>query len=105
MSEDAPADPVQGAEATNETQPKVEKGEPINVVVKDQHGIELHFKVRKTTKFDKIMKAYCDKKSFQLNQLRFLYDGERLKPDQSPEEVEMEDGDVIDCVMQQIGGH
>ncbi|CAD7698347.1 unnamed protein product [Ostreobium quekettii] len=105
MSEGATSDPAQAAEAANETQPKVEKGEPINVVVKDQHGHELHFKVRKTTKFEKIMKAYCEKKSLQMNQLRFLYDGERVKPDQSPEEVEMEDGDVIDCVMQQIGGH
>lgn len=51
MSEDAT--PPQAAEAANDTQPKVEKGEPIEVVVKDQHGHELHFKVRKTTRFDK----------------------------------------------------
>lgn len=92
------------AEGQAETQPKVEKGEPINVIVKDQHGHELHFKVRKTTKFEKIMQAYCQKKCHQMNQLRFLYDGERVKPDQSPQDVDMEDGDIIDCVMQQIGG-
>lgn len=41
-------------EGQAETEPKVEKGEPINVIVKDQSGNELHFKVRKSTKFDKV---------------------------------------------------
>ena len=50
--QDVAALPV--GEGQAETQPKVEKGEPLNVVVKDQHGHELHFKVRKTTKFEKV---------------------------------------------------
>lgn len=103
MSEETPAQAT--VEAPKDTQPKVEKGEPIEVVVKDQHGHELHFKVRKTTRFEKIMKAYCDKKHLALAQLRFLYEGERLKQDQCPEDVGMEDGDIIDCTMQQIGGY
>lgn len=41
-------------EGQAETEPKVEKGEPINVIVKDQSGNELHFKVRKSTKFEKV---------------------------------------------------
>lgn len=40
-------------EGQAETEPKI-RAEPINVIVKDQSGNELHFKVRKTTKFDKV---------------------------------------------------
>jgi small ubiquitin-related modifier len=31
-------------------------------------------------------------------------DGERLRPDQTPEEMDMEDGDCIDAMMEQVGG-
>ena len=51
MSDDAAPQPA--PEDGGDTQPKLEKGEPIGVIVKDQHGHQLHFKVRKTTKFDK----------------------------------------------------
>ncbi|GMH41787.1 hypothetical protein BSKO_09697 [Bryopsis sp. KO-2023] len=95
---------MSGADAVPETEQKTEKGEPINVIVKDQNGNELHFKVRKTTKFEKIMQAYCQKKCLQMGHVRFLYDGERVMGQQTPQEVDMDDGEVIDCVMEQLGG-
>ncbi|KAH9172483.1 hypothetical protein EDB89DRAFT_1965545 [Lactarius sanguifluus] len=36
--------------------------------------------------------------------LRFVYDGERLSPTDTPAERSMEDGDVIDAHLQQLGG-
>lgn len=44
-------------ETTNDAQgrPKSEKAEPINIVVRDQSGAGLQFKVRKNTKFEKVL--------------------------------------------------
>ena len=61
----------------------------------------MHFKVRPSTKFSKVFDAYCQRKALQPNAVRFLMDGERLRPDQTPEEMDMEDGDCIDAMMEQ----
>ena len=55
--------------------------------------------VKPHTKMSRIMNAYADKKSYEVNQIRFLYDGKRLAAEMTPEELEMEDGDVIDAVL------
>ena len=36
--------------------------------------------------------------------VRFLFDGNRVNPNQTPQELEMEDGDVIDVMVEQQGG-
>ncbi|ETW20046.1 hypothetical protein PFFVO_00947 [Plasmodium falciparum Vietnam Oak-Knoll (FVO)] len=35
---------------------------------------------------------------------RFLYDGDRIHGDNTPEQLGIEDGDVIDAMVQQTGG-
>ena len=35
---------------------------------------------------------------------RFLFDGERVQKDQSPSQLGMADGDIIDAVVEQVGG-
>ena len=34
----------------------------------------------------------------------FLYDGDRVQPEHTPEQLGMEDGDEIDAMMKQTGG-
>jgi small ubiquitin-related modifier len=36
--------------------------------------------------------------------MRFLLDGEAIKGDQTPKMLELEDGDQIDCMLEQLGG-
>lgn len=50
------------------------------------------------------MDAYCSRQGLQSQAVRFLYDGERLKEDSTPDQLHMEDGDVVDAVAQQTGG-
>jgi small ubiquitin-related modifier len=42
----------------------------------------------------------------QLNaeNVRFLFDGDRLNDAQTPKELNMENGDEIDVVIEQVGG-
>jgi len=60
--------------------------------------------VKRTTPIKKLMDAYCERQGKSLNSLRFLYDGERVQSHNTPAELEMEDGDAIDVMVEQIGG-
>ncbi|KAF8061353.1 SUMO3 [Scenedesmus sp. PABB004] len=91
------------ASGENKPAPKVE-GTIINLIVKDQQGSEVHFKVKTHTKLEKVFKAYCDKKSIEPSAVRFVFDGTRINPTATPSTLGMEDCDSIDCFMEQIGG-
>ena len=39
-----------------------------------------------------------------MNSVRFLFDGNRVSANQTPADLEMEDGDVIDVMVEQQGG-
>jgi len=54
---------------------------------------------------DKIFKAYCQQKGISnFEAVKFLLDGERIKPEDTPKMLEMNDGDQLDAVLQTIGG-
>ncbi|KAL6760239.1 small ubiquitin-like modifier 1 [Haematococcus lacustris] len=76
----------------------------INIIVKDQGGNEVHFKIKPHTKFEKVFSAYCAKKGQDVATLRFLFDGKRIEPSSTPAMIDMEDGDSIDCLIMQLGG-
>ena len=75
----------------------------INLKVVAQNGNETFFKMKKKTPIGKLMNAYCQRQGVNLNAVRFLFDGERLRESHTPEYLEMEDGDVIDVMMEQVG--
>mmetsp|Transcript_1216 Transcript_1216/g.1771 ORF Transcript_1216/g.1771 Transcript_1216/m.1771 type:complete len:96 (+) Transcript_1216:109-396(+) len=93
---------MDGPEDTKET--KAEGAEPITIRVRDQTGEETYFRIKKTTKMAKVFETYAEKKGIQANSLRFLLDGERIKGDQTPKQLELEDQDQIDCMLEQMGG-
>jgi hypothetical protein len=39
-----------------------------------------------------------------MESVRFLFDGARISHDQTPKDLDMEDGDAIDAVVEQVGG-
>ena len=81
-----------------------EKGDAITIRVKDQGGEETFFKVKNTTKMSKVFGAYAQRKGVQQSSLRFLLDGERINPEDTPKSLELEDQDLIDCLLEQYGG-
>ncbi|CDW73774.1 ubiquitin-like protein smt3 [Stylonychia lemnae] len=81
-------------------------GDPhINIKVKSQDGTEIYFKIKRTTQLKKLMDAYCTRQGLSINQCRFIFDGERLKDDDTPDKLEMENGDEIDVMVEQTGGY
>eukprot|EP00531_Pseudo-nitzschia_arenysensis_P005895 CAMPEP_0116131224 /NCGR_PEP_ID=MMETSP0329-20121206/8894_1 /TAXON_ID=697910 /ORGANISM="Pseudo-nitzschia arenysensis, Strain B593" /LENGTH=91 /DNA_ID=CAMNT_0003625645 /DNA_START=227 /DNA_END=502 /DNA_ORIENTATION=+ len=81
-----------------------EGNEPITIRVRDQTGEETFFKIKKTTKMSKVFQTYANRKGVQLSSLRFLLDGERIEPEQTPKMLELDDQDQIDCMLEQSGG-
>lgn len=92
------------AETSGETKPKVEGGQALQLVVKDQNGTEVHFRVKTKTKFEKIIAAYCQKKGIDASSIRFVHEGQRVQRHDTPEDLGMEDNDSIDAITEQTGG-
>ncbi|KAK3184428.1 hypothetical protein Dsin_031714 [Dipteronia sinensis] len=88
-----------------EKKPNDQSGQAhINLKVKGQDGNEVFFRIKRSTQLKKLMNAYCDRQSVEINSIAFLFDGRRLRAEQTPDELEMEDGDEIDAMLHQTGG-
>ena len=79
--------------------------EVVGLKVVSQDGSEVYFKIKKHTMLKKLVDAYCTRQGVSPSSIRFLYDGRRIQPDQTPKDLGMEDGDIIDAMLQQTGGH
>jgi len=76
----------------------------LSLKVVTQDGNEIFFKCKQTTPLQKLMTAFCNRQGVATQSVRFLFDGSRINPNQTPQELEMEDGDVIDVMVEQQGG-
>jgi ubiquitin len=81
-----------------------EGGDVITLRVRDQTGDEMFFKVKKTTKMNKIFDAYAARRGITSNALRFMLDGERITADNTPKMLELEDNEQIDVMLETVGG-
>jgi small ubiquitin-related modifier len=76
----------------------------INITVKTQNNESVQFKIKRTTPFKKVFKAFAEKQGKPEASLKFSFDGNRIEPDVTPNDLEMEDGDSIDAMVEQTGG-
>ena len=66
-------------------------------------GEDTFFKVKYTTKLDKVFNAYATRRGICVASLHFLFDGSRVRRDQTPADIGMADGDQLDCAREQQG--
>ncbi|KAJ1962334.1 SUMO protein smt3 [Dipsacomyces acuminosporus] len=78
--------------------------EHINLKVVGPDNSEILFKIKRKTKLSKLMQAYCTRTGQAFGSVRFLVDGQRITGENTPEQLDLEDGDTIDAMMEQIGG-
>ena len=69
-----------------------------------QDGSEVFFKIKRKSPLKKLMDVYAQRQGGTVEAYRFLFDGTRVQAEQTPDELEMEDDDVIDCFLEQTGG-
>ncbi|EPE03218.1 ubiquitin-like modifier [Ophiostoma piceae UAMH 11346] len=77
--------------------------EHLNIKVTDNNN-EVFFKIKRTTKLEKLMSAFCERQGKTLNSVRFLFDGQRVQPTDTPDSLEMQDSDTLEVHQEQLGG-
>jgi len=91
------------ADGPNEPKPEEAASEHLNIKVTDGNN-EVFFKIKRTTQLKKLMDAFCDRQGKSPNSVRFLFDGTRVQGGDSPESLDMQDGDTLEVHQEQIGG-
>ncbi|GHJ85848.1 hypothetical protein NliqN6_2250 [Naganishia liquefaciens] len=96
------SDNEQGSPAA---QPEVKpENTSMNIKVTSTDGNEVFFKIKRTTKLNKLKTAYAERVGKQMNAIRFFYEGRKVLDDDTPESLELEDGDAIEVQLEQVGG-
>ncbi|CAN6980296.1 unnamed protein product [Brassica oleracea var. botrytis] len=65
---------------------------------------EVFFKIQKITQLKKLMYVYCNRRGLKLDAFAFLFDGKRIRGNETPDELDMKDGDKIDAFRSMGGG-
>jgi small ubiquitin-related modifier len=60
--------------------------EHLNIKVTDNNN-EVFFKIKRTTKLEKLMGAFCERQGKATSSVRFLFDGTRVQPTDTPDAV------------------
>jgi len=77
--------------------------EHLNIKVTDGNN-EVFFKIKRSTQLKKLMDAFCERQGKDRKTVRFLFDGQKVQDHDSPDTLEMADGDTLEVHQEQIGG-
>ena len=77
--------------------------QPLTIRIKDGNGEETQFKIRPTVYMAQVFLAYSQRRWVSRATLRFLLDGERIDDFQTPYILQLEENDMIDAVLEQVG--
>jgi len=82
-----------------------DEGQPehLNIKVTDNSN-EVFFKIKKSTPLSKLMNAFCERQGKNVQSCRFLFDGQRVGPQDTPDTLDMVDGDTLEVHQEQVGG-
>jgi small ubiquitin-related modifier len=75
----------------------------LNIIVTNQLGEEVHFRVFRGTRIASIMTAYCDKCDLDPHAMKFIFDGDCLQLENTIDDYNIEEGDTIDAWILQTG--
>ncbi|CAI9090882.1 OLC1v1025758C1 [Oldenlandia corymbosa var. corymbosa] len=74
------------------------------ICVHKQNLKDVPMKIKRNIKLGKMMVAYCNHMGLQLDAVRFIFQGQRVREHQTPNDIGLQDGDVIDVWSEQFGG-
>lgn len=63
--------------------------EHLNIKVTDNNN-EVFFKIKRSTKLEKLMNAFCERQGKSIQSVRFLFEGQRVQPTDTPDTVRIE---------------
>ena len=79
--------------------------ESITIRLKDNGGMEMHLKVKRTTRMGRVFDTYARRIGVDVSSLRFFVslDWERIGTNDTPNSLELDDGEEIDVLLEQSG--
>ncbi|NWZ37141.1 SUMO3 protein, partial [Brachypodius atriceps] len=80
------------------------ENEHIELKIAGQDGSAAQFRIKRHTQLGKLMKAYCCRRGLSMRHVMFLFDGQPIKENDTPAQLEMEHEDTIEVYKQQTGG-
>eukprot|EP00577_Skeletonema_sp_RCC1716_P011776 CAMPEP_0113397008 /NCGR_PEP_ID=MMETSP0013_2-20120614/14127_1 /TAXON_ID=2843 ORGANISM="Skeletonema costatum, Strain 1716" /NCGR_SAMPLE_ID=MMETSP0013_2 /ASSEMBLY_ACC=CAM_ASM_000158 /LENGTH=430 /DNA_ID=CAMNT_0000281515 /DNA_START=43 /DNA_END=1335 /DNA_ORIENTATION=- /assembly_acc=CAM_ASM_000158 len=75
----------------------------ITIRLKEDSGEETLYVLKRTSRMNVVFNAHADRKGICLQNFLFMLDGERIGDDETPADLELEDGDMIDCFLNRAG--
>ncbi len=84
-----------------DVKPDVKPETHINLKVSDGSN-EVFFKIKRSTPLRRLMEAFAKRQGKALTSLRFLSEGQRVNPDDTPEDLDLEDNDVSEAHQEQV---
>ncbi|KAI3706224.1 hypothetical protein L6452_23820 [Arctium lappa] len=76
----------------------------INIVVKDQHNVQLFFTMKKDLPVRKVLVAFCKRRQVDYRTVTFLLDGSRVPLGKTPAELGMENYAEVEVMSTMSGG-
>ena len=75
-------------QSPNGAQEQPQGSEHLNIKVTDNNN-EVFFKIKRSTKLEKLMNAFCDRQGKDPKTVRFLFDGQRVTAQDTPDTVSL----------------
>uniref|UniRef100_A0A915D9B9 Small ubiquitin-related modifier n=1 Tax=Ditylenchus dipsaci TaxID=166011 RepID=A0A915D9B9_9BILA len=75
------------------------------VKVRDQTGKEHHYNIKPHLKLSVVMEAFASYLGMKLSDLRFLFDGRRISESTTPNDLGLQNEDLIEVFHFQYGGY
>lgn len=73
-------------------------------VITSEMTNEVHFRVKSAVTLGRLKRSYCNKLGFQVDELRFVFDGHRITDEDTPKSLGMINDDVIEIYQERSGG-
>eukprot|EP00102_Acyrthosiphon_pisum_P020317 XP_016657527.1 PREDICTED: small ubiquitin-related modifier-like isoform X2 [Acyrthosiphon pisum] len=65
---------------------------------------EVRFRVKAGSAFIRLKRSYCSKMGFEVDQVRFMFDGYRITDDDTALKLGMTDNDIVEIYQEKTGG-
>jgi len=101
LSERNVKDSAMKSEDISNDQGPTSLGLPMTIKIRDQGRGMVMFKVSRTAKMKVVFGVYADIKGMRVQDLRFFLHGDQVNETMTADDMELEDGDVIDCFLGQ----
>ena len=75
----------------------------VSIKARGQDGTEVFFKISSHNPLKRLMDVYAQRRGGTPSVYRFIFDGNRIVETQRPIDLMMEDDDVIDAMLEQVG--